>query len=158
MGQLTLARFRGDTTFALVTRLVCTFLGGVLGMLLWYVSVFSIQSQSSHHVLLFRYISAGRGRGNAYGFAATLGVCFPFFYYGRLYWPGPPMTNIIFFVTTALVRVPFQLLLSCQPDASVGTRILVAEHAFSSNLSFLRIRPRMGSFSQFQRDSFTHSQ
>ncbi|KAF9813949.1 hypothetical protein IEO21_05385 [Rhodonia placenta] len=84
MGQLTLARFRGDTTFALVARLISTFLGGVLGMLLWY-------------------ISAGRGNGNAYGFAATLGVCLPFFYYGRLYWPGPPMTNIIFFVTTALV-------------------------------------------------------
>lgn len=38
MGQLTLARFRGDTTFALVARLISTFLGGVLGMLLWCVS------------------------------------------------------------------------------------------------------------------------
>ncbi|CCM03488.1 uncharacterized protein FIBRA_05622 [Fibroporia radiculosa] len=84
MGQLTLMRFRGDTTFALVARLMSTFVGGVIGMLLWY-------------------ISAGRGEGNSYGFAATLGVCFPFFFYMRIYWPVPPVTNLIFFVTIALV-------------------------------------------------------
>ncbi|KZT00914.1 uncharacterized protein LAESUDRAFT_523085 [Laetiporus sulphureus 93-53] len=84
MGQLTLARFRGDTTFGLVARLVSTFLGSVVGLVLWY-------------------ISAGKGHGNPYGFAATFGVCFPAFYFGRLYWPGPPMVNAIFFVTVALV-------------------------------------------------------
>ncbi|KAI0917777.1 hypothetical protein AcV7_007101 [Taiwanofungus camphoratus] len=84
MGQLTLARFRGDTTFALVARLVSTFLGGLVGMVIWY-------------------ISAGNGTGNPYGLAAACGVVFPFFYFGRLYWPGPPMTNVIFFVTAALV-------------------------------------------------------
>lgn len=50
-----------------------------------------------------RYISAGRGNGSPYGLAAVLAVCYPFFFYARLYWPGPPMTNIIFFVTTVLV-------------------------------------------------------
>ncbi|KAH9906104.1 uncharacterized protein B0H18DRAFT_898949 [Fomitopsis serialis] len=84
MGQLTLARFRGDTTFALFARLLCTFLGGVTGMVVWY-------------------IAAQKGIGNAYGYTAAVAFCMPFFYYGRLYWPGPPMSNIIFFVTACLV-------------------------------------------------------
>ncbi|KAI0353282.1 hypothetical protein OH77DRAFT_1407363 [Trametes cingulata] len=84
MGQLTLARFRGDTTFGLVARIVSTFMGGLMGTAMWY-------------------ISTGSGHGNAYGLAAVIGVCAPFFFYWRLYWPVPPMTNIIFFVTTALV-------------------------------------------------------
>ncbi|GBE78787.1 hypothetical protein SCP_0116800 [Sparassis crispa] len=84
MGQLSLARFRGDTTFGLVARVMATFLGGICGMVMWY-------------------ISTGNGRGSYYGLAAVCAVCFPLFYYGRLYWPGPPMTNTIFFVTTALV-------------------------------------------------------
>jgi hypothetical protein len=35
MGQLTIARFRGDTTFGLVARILATFLGSVVGMVLW---------------------------------------------------------------------------------------------------------------------------
>ena len=86
MGQLTLARFRGDTTFGLVARIFSTTLGGALGLALWY-------------------ISAGAGKGNAYGLAAVIGVSSPFFFFWRLYWPVPPMTNIIFFVTAGLVSV-----------------------------------------------------
>lgn len=37
MAQLGLARFRGDTTFGFVARIGSTFLGGVLGMVIWYV-------------------------------------------------------------------------------------------------------------------------
>ncbi|KAJ6630533.1 hypothetical protein B0H10DRAFT_1981580 [Mycena sp. CBHHK59/15] len=84
MGQLTLARFRGDTAFGLSARVLSTFLGGLLGMVIWY-------------------ISTGSGSGSPYGLAAVCAVCFPFFFYGRLYWPGPPMQNIIFFVTAILV-------------------------------------------------------
>ena len=36
MGQLTIARFRGDTTFGLVARIMSTFFGSILGMLMWY--------------------------------------------------------------------------------------------------------------------------
>ena len=50
-----------------------------------------------------RYTSTGLGRGNAYGLAAVCGALFPFMMFGRLYWPGPPMTNILFFVTAMLV-------------------------------------------------------
>ncbi|KAF5346488.1 hypothetical protein D9756_010113 [Leucocoprinus leucothites] len=84
MGQLTLARFRGDTTFGLTARVLSTFAGGVVGMVIWY-------------------ISRGNATDSPYGLAAVLGVCFPFFYFARLYWPGPPMTNIVFFVTAVLV-------------------------------------------------------
>ncbi|KAJ8489973.1 hypothetical protein ONZ45_g13364 [Pleurotus djamor] len=84
MGQLTLARFRGDTTFGLTARVLATFFGCIVGMVMWY-------------------ISAGCGGANAYGLGAVCAVCFPFFFFARLYWPGPPMTNIIFFVTAILV-------------------------------------------------------
>ncbi|KAF4612524.1 hypothetical protein D9613_012759 [Agrocybe pediades] len=84
MGQLTIQRFRGDTFFGVSARIVSTFFGGIVGMVMWY-------------------ISCGNGRGNAYGLAAVCAVCFPFFFYARLYWPIPPMRNIIFFVTAILV-------------------------------------------------------
>lgn len=84
LGQLTISRFRGDTAFAFVTRIISTFFGGLVGLVMWY-------------------ISTGDGRGNPYGLAAVFAVCFPFFFFARLYWPGPPMTNVIFFVTAALV-------------------------------------------------------
>ena len=48
---------------------------------------------------MFRYIS----QGNPYGLGAVLGVCFPFFYFARLYWPVPPMINIVLWVTVVLV-------------------------------------------------------
>ncbi|KAG2004212.1 hypothetical protein CC2G_002792 [Coprinopsis cinerea AmutBmut pab1-1] len=84
MGQLTLARFRGDTTFGLLARIVATFGGGLVGMTMWY-------------------ISTGSGNGSAYGLAIVCGVCFPFFFFVRLYWPIPPMTNMVAFVTAILV-------------------------------------------------------
>ncbi|KAF9521875.1 hypothetical protein CPB83DRAFT_840925 [Crepidotus variabilis] len=84
MGQLTLSRFRGDTAFGLTIRVASTFGGGLVGMVVWYTST-------------------GLGHGNPYGLAAVCAVCFPFFFFARLYWPVHPMTNIIFFVTTVLV-------------------------------------------------------
>ncbi|EIN13098.1 hypothetical protein PUNSTDRAFT_139763 [Punctularia strigosozonata HHB-11173 SS5] len=84
MGQLTLARFRGDTTFGLTARIFSTFGGGVLGLLMWY-------------------ISTGAGHGSPYGLGAVTAIFFPFMFFGRLYWPVPPMTKIIFFVTAMLV-------------------------------------------------------
>ncbi|KAF9483730.1 hypothetical protein BDN70DRAFT_956980 [Pholiota conissans] len=84
MGQLTLARFRGETTFVLTARIIMTFFGGITGMVMWY-------------------ISCGSARGNPFGLAAVCFVCFPFFFFARLYWPIPPMSNIVFFVTSVLV-------------------------------------------------------
>ncbi|KAG5730014.1 hypothetical protein E4T56_gene20195 [Termitomyces sp. T112] len=84
MGQVTIARFQGDTIFGFVSRILATFLGGVGGMVMWY-------------------ISCGSGRGNAYGLAAVCAVCFPILFFARLYWPGPPMTIIVLGVTCMLV-------------------------------------------------------
>ncbi|KAH9905564.1 uncharacterized protein B0H18DRAFT_1132072, partial [Fomitopsis serialis] len=50
-----------------------------------------------------RHDVCAKGIGNAYGYTAVIAFCTPFFYYGRLYWPGPAMTNIIYFVTTCIV-------------------------------------------------------
>jgi hypothetical protein len=36
MGQLTLARFRGDTTWGLVIRILGTLGGGIVGTIMWY--------------------------------------------------------------------------------------------------------------------------
>lgn len=36
MGQLTLSRFRGDTTFEFVMRLLSTLFGGITGLAVWY--------------------------------------------------------------------------------------------------------------------------
>ena len=38
MGQVTLSRFRGDTTYSLMARLTATFGGGVTGAVLWYLA------------------------------------------------------------------------------------------------------------------------
>jgi hypothetical protein len=84
MGQITLARFHGDTTYGLVSRLFSTFFGALTGLIMWY-------------------ISCGLRRGNVYGLAAVCGVCFPFFFFARIYAPISPVTNGLYFVTIALV-------------------------------------------------------
>ena len=38
MGQLTLSRFRGDTSFGFLTRIGSTFVGGIIGAVVWLVS------------------------------------------------------------------------------------------------------------------------
>ena len=40
MAQLALTRFRGDTGFAWVARVLATFWGGITGMVIWYVTSF----------------------------------------------------------------------------------------------------------------------
>lgn len=70
--------------------------------LVWLVVYFFIVFTNSA-VLSYRYISCGKGKGNPYGLAAVCAVVFPFFFFARLYWPIPPMRNIVFFVTIILV-------------------------------------------------------
>ncbi|CDU22185.1 uncharacterized protein SPSC_00815 [Sporisorium scitamineum] len=84
MAQLTLARFRGETAFALLSRILATVIGAAFALVIWY-------------------ISTGDGRGNAYGLGATTAVAFPMLMLFRIYFPGPPITPIITTVTTALV-------------------------------------------------------
>ncbi|KAI5115077.1 hypothetical protein M0805_006708, partial [Coniferiporia weirii] len=84
IGQLTLSRFRGDTTFGWFSRVLATFLGGLVGTVMWY-------------------ISTGMGDGNPYGLAAVCAVCFPFVFFIRFYYPASPMTLTIFTVTIGLI-------------------------------------------------------
>lgn len=133
MGQLTLARFRGDTTFGLVARIVSTFAGGLTGAAIWH-------------------ISTGGGKGNPYGLAVTCAVAFPFFFYGRLYRPGPSVSNIIFFTTTALVGIIFREIVihganPCSPIK--GDRIFMAEYSLPLwRVLVLRNKPRLGMWLQ----------
>ena len=90
MGQLTIARFRGDTTFGLAARITATFVGGVVGMGMWYVA-------------------SGSGKASPFAFAAVCAVCFPFFFMIVLYCPIPPMTRLVMFVTAVLVRLPLPM-------------------------------------------------
>jgi hypothetical protein len=111
MGQFSLARFRGDTAFGLASRLVSTFMGGLTGLVLWYVlslHLFSFQGKLMT-IPICRYISCGSARGNAFGLAAVCGVCFPFFIFARLYAPISPVTNGVYFATICLVceLIPF---------------------------------------------------
>ncbi|KAF8344985.1 hypothetical protein F5887DRAFT_968850 [Amanita rubescens] len=113
MGQLTLSRFRGDTTFVFISRIIATFSGGVLGMVIWY-------------------IAAGKhGRGDPYGLAAVFAVCFPLIFYAMQYWPIPPLTLIISFITATLV-VGFSYQDARQPPAlnSAGVGFTVAWRRF----------------------------
>ncbi|EDQ99398.1 uncharacterized protein LACBIDRAFT_316563 [Laccaria bicolor S238N-H82] len=84
MGQVTLSRFRGDTTYSLIARLVATFGGGVSGAVLWY-------------------ISCGSAQGNAYGLATVCAVAFPIFFFVKLNCPIHPMTVTVYAVTVCLV-------------------------------------------------------
>ncbi|GAC98298.1 hypothetical protein PHSY_005891 [Pseudozyma hubeiensis SY62] len=84
MAQLTLARFRGETAFALLSRILATVIGAIFGLIIWYTST-------------------GDGRGNAYGLGAVTAVAFPLLMMYRIYFPGPPITPIIASVTTVLI-------------------------------------------------------
>ena len=63
MGQLTISRFRGDTTFGLIARIVSTFAGGLIGVVMWYVEHFERFFFRVAQPITHRYISAGDGRG-----------------------------------------------------------------------------------------------
>jgi hypothetical protein len=65
MTALTIAQFTADTIFGFVVRLVATFLGALLGMILWY-------------------IGSGSGDGNPFGLAAVLAVVLPFILFIRI--------------------------------------------------------------------------
>jgi hypothetical protein len=58
MAQLTLSRFKGETTLNFISRVIASFCGGIVGMTIWY-------------------ISTGSGQGNPYGLAAACSIFFP---------------------------------------------------------------------------------
>ncbi|OXG24105.1 hypothetical protein C361_02654 [Cryptococcus neoformans Tu259-1] len=84
MAQLTLAVYSGDTASAWLGRVVASFWGCLIGMVLWY-------------------IGSGSGQGNPYGIAAACAVAFPLASFFRVYFPGPVLTAVMTPVTMGLV-------------------------------------------------------
>lgn len=117
MAQLALARFRGDTGFAWVSRTASTFYGGIVGLVIWFE--FALKECYLLRSLT-RYIASGSGGGNPYGLAATLAVAFPLIIFVRLYYPGSPLTIIIFCVTAILVSSMPVLLNKTHQDSDSG--------------------------------------
>lgn len=120
MGQLTLVRFRVCCQFSCdgffyslgmnrrvtpprASSLDCSEPSLVFSLEPDYGGVLPLDFISKSLNVDGRYASTGLGRGNVYGLAAVCGALFPFMMFGRLYWPGSPMTNILFFVTAMLV-------------------------------------------------------
>lgn len=68
MGQTGMVVYMADFTFAVISRLVGTIAGGVLGLLAWY-------------------IGSANGPGNPYGLAAIMAVMLIIFLWVRLYLP-----------------------------------------------------------------------
>ncbi|GAA5921957.1 hypothetical protein JCM1841_005015 [Sporobolomyces salmonicolor] len=83
MIALTTTQFVGDTIFGFLVRVVGTFFGALVGLLIWS-------------------IAAQNGRGNPYAVGATCAVVFPFIFFYRVHFM-PPMTAILPPVTTMLV-------------------------------------------------------
>ncbi|KAK0549805.1 hypothetical protein OC845_002960 [Tilletia horrida] len=85
MCQLTLMRWRGETIFGLFSRIVTTFAGCCVGLVLWYIG------------------TGGSGIGNSYALAAVFGVAAVPLAAWRLQGPAPPISLIIMTVTVGLV-------------------------------------------------------
>ncbi|KAJ5345463.1 hypothetical protein N7452_003467 [Penicillium brevicompactum] len=68
MGQTTLVIYMADFTFSLLCRAVGTIIGGILGLLAWY-------------------IGSGHGEGNPYGLAAIMAVVIIILMWGRIFAP-----------------------------------------------------------------------
>ena len=84
MSQFTLAVFAGDTAGAWIARVIASFWGAVLGMVVWY-------------------IGSGSSSGNPYGIAAICAVTFPAVMFFRIHFPGQLLTAVMTSVTFALV-------------------------------------------------------
>jgi hypothetical protein len=68
MGQTTLVIYMADFTFSLICRAIGTVVGGVLGLVAWY-------------------IGSGNGPGNPYGLAAIMAVVIIILMWGRIFAP-----------------------------------------------------------------------
>jgi hypothetical protein len=68
MGQTTMLIYMADFTFSAISRAIGTVVGGILGLLAWY-------------------IGSGNGPGNPYGLAAIMALVTVVLMWGRLFAP-----------------------------------------------------------------------
>ncbi|RDW66627.1 hypothetical protein BP5796_09376 [Coleophoma crateriformis] len=88
MAQLAMAPYTGDLVFGIAVRIVGTVIGGVVGMVAWY-------------------IGAGNGGGNPYGIAAIMAVVIVIFMWWRLFSPPSLMGAGIMMAATAYLVVVY---------------------------------------------------
>lgn len=88
MGQTSLLVYMADFTFAVISRIVGTIVGGVLGLLAWY-------------------IGSGDGPGSPYGLAAIVGAILTIFIWIRLYLPPSFLQGGIMCGATFLLVVSY---------------------------------------------------
>ncbi|KAL4810614.1 hypothetical protein BDV18DRAFT_127719 [Aspergillus unguis] len=88
MAQTGLLVYMADFTFSIISRLVGTIAGGVLGLLAWY-------------------IGSGNGPGNPYGLSAVMAVMLVFFLWIRLYLPPNLLQGGIIGAATFLLTVAY---------------------------------------------------
>ncbi|KAE8320412.1 hypothetical protein BDV39DRAFT_187934 [Aspergillus sergii] len=88
MGQTGLVIYMADFAFSVISRAVATVLGGVLGLLAWY-------------------IGSGKGDGNPYGLSAVMAVMLIFFLWLRLYLPSNILQGAIISAATFLIIVAY---------------------------------------------------
>ncbi|WBW72825.1 transmembrane transporter [Schizosaccharomyces osmophilus] len=85
LATMSMQRYTADTVYGYLMRVVGTFFGTVVGMIIWYTG-------------------NGHGLGNAYGLAVVLAAMLPFVLFVRVHLIIlTPMPSVIFSVTVALV-------------------------------------------------------
>ncbi|OJJ51069.1 hypothetical protein ASPZODRAFT_127074 [Penicilliopsis zonata CBS 506.65] len=88
MGQTTLLIYMADFTFSLISRVIGTVVGGLLGLVTWY-------------------IGSGNGGGNPYGLSAMLAVSIVILMWTRVFLPPATMQATIMSAATCLLVIGY---------------------------------------------------
>ncbi|KAJ5562402.1 Brefeldin A sensitivity protein-related protein [Penicillium sp. DV-2018c] len=88
MGQTTLVIYMADFTFSVLCRAIGTIVGGVFGLVAWY-------------------IGSGRGKGSPYGLAAIMAVVIVILMWGRIFAPVAMMQAMIMAGATCILIVGY---------------------------------------------------
>lgn len=88
MAQTGLVTYTADFVYGFALRIVGTVIGGILGMLCWY-------------------IGAGNGPGNSYGMAAIMGLAIVLLMWGRLFAPPALLQGVILMAATIYLVVAY---------------------------------------------------
>lgn len=88
MGQTTLVIYMADFTFSLICRAIGTIVGGLLGLVAWY-------------------IGSGHGEGNPYGLAAIMALVLTILMWGRIFAPPAMLQALIMAGATCILVVGY---------------------------------------------------
>lgn len=88
MGQTTLVIYMADFTFSLICRAIGTIVGGLLGLVAWY-------------------IGSGHGAGNPYGLAAITAVVLTILMWGRIFAPPAMLQAVIMAGATCILVIGY---------------------------------------------------